>query len=210
MFYYYIMNFDIGISLGWNCHSAMWGVANDVRGKKGDGYNTCPFDIMVTNYVGVCECIKDDFKYMCHEDCLEMIPVNENETTIYNKKYNFVFNHESPGHADLYIHEGWPNGKDHFVINNFENLKKRYEERIRNFIEYMSSSTNFVTFIITSWKKKEEDMYLLKDILKQKYPDLKYKILILDDPNGKEYFKRHLLDMRFRENDEELSRLNNL
>ena len=117
------MTEHIGISLGWNCHSSVWGVENNIRARKENGYQTCPFDIMVTNYVGICECINDDFKHLCDEKYLEMIKVSDAESTIYNNKYNFVFNHESPGHANLYLTENWEHGTDHYIINNYENLK---------------------------------------------------------------------------------------
>ena len=172
------------ISLGWNCYSAMWGVENNLRKTKQCGYNTCPFDIMVTNYVGICECINDDFKYMCDDTFLELIKVNENEYTIYNNKYNFAFNHESPGHANLYLTENWENGKEHFVMNNYENLKIRYSKRINNFVEYLSEPNNEIIFIMTTWNKTDDDMHLLKNILSIKYPKLIYKFILLNDPNG--------------------------
>lgn len=198
---------SVGISLGWNCHSAISGVANGLRKRKEDGYKTCPFDIMVTNYVGICECIKDDFKYLCDENYLELIPVSDTEHTIYNKKYNFAFNHESPGHANLYITEGWEYGINHFVINNYEHLKKRYLKRVNNFREYLSDKDNLIHFIITTWEKNEDDLNDLKDILNMKYPNLRYQFTILNDPNGKDYLIRHLIYMRFTENDHELKRL---
>ena len=201
------MTNNIGISLGWNCNSAIWGVNNNIRSKKKNGYKTCPFDIMVTNYEGICECIKDDFKYLCDENYLEIIKVNEDECTIYNNKYNFAFNHESPGHANLYITEGWKYGKFHFTINNYENLKKRYFERINNIKEYLSDKNNTINFIITTWEKNENDLKKLKEILNIKYPNTKYNFILLNDPNGKDYFIRHLRYMRFTENDEELKRL---
>ena len=40
---------QVGISLGWNCNSASYGVDNGIRKRKIDGYMTCPFDEMVTN-----------------------------------------------------------------------------------------------------------------------------------------------------------------
>jgi hypothetical protein len=201
------MTNNIGISLGWNCNSAGWGVNNYIREKKENGYKTCPFDIMVTNYVGICECIKDDFKYLCDENYLEILNVSDNEQTIYNNKYNFGFNHESPGHANLYITENWEYGKNHFLINNYENLKKRYLNRINNFKEYLLDENNTINFILTTWEKKENDLKDLKEILKIKYPHLKYNLILLNDPNGKDYFIKHLRDMRFTENDEELKRL---
>jgi hypothetical protein len=78
---------------------------------------------------------------------------------------------------------------------------------VENFKNYLSDPNNFVTFIITSWNKTDEDMKDLDDILKEKYPNLKYRYVILNDPNGIEYFKKHLRDMGFTENDEELKRL---
>jgi len=60
---------------------------------------------MVTNYNGIINCLIDDFKDFVNEDYLELIKVNENEYSIYNTKYNFAFNHESRGHADLYKSE---------------------------------------------------------------------------------------------------------
>ena len=126
---------------------------------------------------------------------------------IYNKKYNFCFNHESPGHADLYLSEKWKYGKNHFTINNYQNLKKRYSDRINNFIQYLSDPSNIITFIITTWNKNDDDMHVLKDILNIKYPNLKYNFIILNDPNGKENFIKNLIYMRFTANDEELKRL---
>lgn len=40
----------IGISLGWNCDAAGYAVKNKLRETKNNGYKTCPFDIMITNY----------------------------------------------------------------------------------------------------------------------------------------------------------------
>jgi hypothetical protein len=56
-----------------------------------------------------------------------------------NTRYGFIFNHESPGHANLYITEKWEGGKEHFVKNDFLEFKKRYSSRIQNFRGYMNS-----------------------------------------------------------------------
>ena len=53
----------IGISLGWRCGAAETGVKEGWRPRKRNGYKTCVFDIGVFNYIGMCEAIKDDFKY---------------------------------------------------------------------------------------------------------------------------------------------------
>ena len=52
----------------------------------------------------------------------------------------------------------------------------------------MSDPNNHITFIITTWDKTEEDMKPLKDALAIRYPNLSYDFMIMNDPNGKEYF----------------------
>ena len=154
---------QIGISLGWNCHSAMWGVNNNIRKHKSEGYNTCPFDVMVTNYKGIVECLNDNFKYFYDENYLELVKEPKlDEYSIYNTKYNFCFNHESPGHADLYISENWSGGINHFTNENFKNFKVRYSKRVDNFRSYLSDPNNYITFIITSWEKTSDDISDLK------------------------------------------------
>jgi hypothetical protein len=61
---------SIGISLGWNCYPAMYGVGNNLRGKKENGYKTCPFDECVSNYDGIIKCLNDDFKFFLHKRTL--------------------------------------------------------------------------------------------------------------------------------------------
>ena len=125
-----------GISLGWNCSGAIDGVKLGLRKTKENGYNTCPFDMMISNYIGLIECLKDDFKYFCDPNYLELrkapkmslhIPnQNDEEMWVYNTRYNFAFNHEAPGHGNLFLSEKWIGGIDHFVENNFENFIIRY------------------------------------------------------------------------------------
>jgi hypothetical protein len=199
---------NIGISLGWNCHSAIWSVNNNIRKHKATGYNTCPFDIMVTNYKGLINCLNDDFKFLYNENYLELIKeTKENEYSIYNTKYNFIFNHESPGHADLYISEKWQEGINHFTNNNFKNLKDRYSKRIDNFRSYLSDPNNYITFVITSFEKTDDDILDLKLAIEKHYPTLKYKIIILNEPNGKEYYLRHLRIMKYTDEDYEVQKL---
>jgi hypothetical protein len=44
-----------GVSLGWNCSSAVSGVTLELRKTKGNEYETCPFDKIITNYQGIIE-----------------------------------------------------------------------------------------------------------------------------------------------------------
>jgi hypothetical protein len=194
------------ISLGWNCHSAVHSVNTGLRIRKSDGYNTCPFDEMVTNHDGIVQCLLDDFKYFCDETNLQLNYI-QGDDTIYNTKYNFIYNHESPGHANLYITQNWAEGINHYVNNNYYNFKRRYEKRVNNFRNYLSDPNNYIIFVITSWNKTQDDMADLKNAIETHYPNLKYEIQILNDPNGKEYYVKHMNYMGYTENDHELKRL---
>lgn len=201
-----------GISLGWNCHSAGYGVKNGLRNLKMNGYKTCPFDEMITNYKGVIDCIRDDFQYLCDTKYLELIQIpktinnslNEGEFLIYNKKYKFIFNHESPGHANLYLTQKWKNGIDHFILNDYEEFKNRYNTRIRNMKELLNSGKH-IHFILTRTNTKLDDIEELNDTIKYKYPHLKYNFTLLDF--NKHALYKHLLLMKIDENDEEIKRL---
>ena len=174
----------VGISLGWNCNSAMHGAEHGIRARKQYGYKTCPFDKMISNFDGIVECIKDDFAYFTDEKYLSINATNPADPCIMNIKYRFGFNHESPGHADLYKKELWPEGINHFICDEYKNFKIRYQNRINNFRNYLSDPNNHITFIITTWDKKEEDMKPLKDALAIRHPNLSYEFVILNDPNG--------------------------
>jgi hypothetical protein len=168
---------SIGISLGDICYSAEWAVQNKYRKRKEQGYNTCPFDLMVSNYKGVVKCIEEDFKNFCDIDYLTL----KKNNIIYNTYYNFDFNHESPYHADLYLTEKWPEGANHFVNNNFKHFIERYNNRIQSFRNYLNDPNNKIVFIIKfSYKPCENnDLVELKKALSEKYPKLKYEIKIL-------------------------------
>jgi len=166
----------IGISLGNACYSAIWAVVNGYRKKKQDGYKTCVFDLMISNYNGIVKCILEDFNNFTDPAYL----ICENQCII-NTYYNFCFNHEGPGHADLYIKENWPEGIMHFVNNNYANFIERYNTRIYNFKNYLSDPNNYICFIF----QFVNDQYLinnfqdLRDALRLKYPHLKYEIIVV-------------------------------
>jgi len=166
----------IGISLGNICHSSEWGVQNNIRNRRAQGYNTCPFDLMVSNYHGIIECIKNDFKDFCNPEYLLLT-----NDILFNTKYNFGFNHETPGHANLYLHENWPEGENHFINNNFHHFIERYNKRINSFRNYLKDPKNYIIFIIEFYydKNPNNDCQELRDVLKIKYPDLKYEIKII-------------------------------
>jgi len=175
----------IGISLGWRCESAERGVELGLRAVKAQGYGTCPFDLCVTNYDGMIKCIKDDFKYFCDPRYLVLKKTppmrqhlgnnqNDEEFFIYNTYYNFCFNHESPGHSNLYNTEEWPDGINHFVNNDFQKFIERYQKRIDNFRNYINNdSNNKIIFLLSRYNYVP---YELEQALVETYPNLDFQI----------------------------------
>lgn len=201
------MDNTIGISLGWNCYSAVKAVELGIRSRKADGYTTCPFDEALTNYPGVVECIRDDFNSFFDLELFEVPQTNpycKGDILVRNTKYNFVFNHESPGHADLWRTEGWPGGPAHFISNSYEKFKERYEKRIQNFKLYLLSGKQII-FIIT--RPNPIDTGELDKVLQEKYPSLLYKILYLDLERDAEHYINHLRIMGFSDTHPEIQRL---
>lgn len=169
---------SIAISLGWNCGSAGQGLELGLRKSKSGGYKTCPFDIMNTNYPGIIQCLKDDFKHFTDTEYLKLVHIpstekyHSNDVLIINTRYGFIFNHESPRHADLHIRENWPEGKDHFINNNFYHFIERYNRRIQNFRDYIHSGQGII--FLTNHPKR--DYTKLIDCISTVYPHLSFSI----------------------------------
>jgi len=168
--------------MGWNCYTASHARDLGIRGIKKEGYKTCPFDECLTNYAGIVQCIRDDFKDFfsekflclrkndrCNKFCID-------DTLVHNTKYKFVFNHESPGHAKLWIDQKWSGGINHFVDNKFEKFKERYSARIENFRNYLRSGSH-ITFLIMHPPHSFSE---LREALAIHYPNLRYEIVRFD------------------------------
>ena len=169
---------NIGISLGNICESAVYGTLNGLRPKKKDGYNTCPFDLCVTNINGIIDCLNTDFNDFCNADLLEY---DQKQQLIIHNKYQFAFNHEAPYHADIYIKEKWEDGPFHFVNHNYKKFCERYYSRIHNFHNYCNGNY-YVTFILQFQYDiySEELLNRLNEAIKNRYPKLNYTIKIIE------------------------------
>ncbi len=217
-------NNKIGISLGWNCHSASKGVELGIRNTKANGYGTCPFDEMITNYKGIIECIKDDFECLCDIKYLELLKIpkeskwlntnGDGDVVIYHTKYHFIFNHESPGHANLYKSQRWLKGINHYVMNDYEEFIRRYTQRIDNIKQLLAGGASgwasgvdkVITFILTRPNTNQmNDITELTEVIVQKYPHLKFEFTFFDF--DKYIFYDHLRLMQIDDNDEEVIRL---
>lgn len=169
---------NIGISIGNVCNSAIYGVINKLRKSKKDGYLTCPFDLMVSNFNGIILCLEEDFKDFCNPEYLNLV----DNKIIQNTKYNFGFNHESPTEIEIFKKQKWKDGPNHFIINKFEKFIDRYNNRINNFRNYLNSG-NKIIFIFEFYYDKEDEVDFSKfyNVIHEKYPNLDYEIHIVNN-----------------------------
>jgi hypothetical protein len=177
---------QIYISLGYNCYPREC-IKYSFALNKENGYLTCPFDLCITPFDSLYDCIETDFKYFF--DNLRLTPdlVEGQDITncnIHSKfiinYYNIIFNHESAIHSNLFKIS---RDDDLFYIrNNFEEFKKRYSQRIENFRYYINNYDN-ITFIYkncdNSDKNNENNLEKLKDLLHKKYNNKNINILVV-------------------------------
>lgn len=183
------------ISLGQNCQTVVNFVNSNIMQTKKEGRKTCVFDLIISSYKGICDCIENDFSDFFND--VEIIDNFNYENTpfffsfafnkpydnklIVNKKYGYWFNHESYGHPHLYTIESWPS-RDHFIKNDLKEFKIRFKNRINNFLNLLKEcveNNEEVAFVMSTNITPTK----LSKIIKNKYPTLKFKIYCekLDD-----------------------------
>jgi hypothetical protein len=178
----------IYISIGWRCDSAVR--RSTVHNMKKPEYYTCPFDLMISNLNGIINCFENNFENFCNPKYLTY----NGKGYIKNTFYNFMFNHETPGHANLHLTENWPgNNKYHFTENNFKNFIERYNKRISNLKNYIEENDHII-FILQMVSINENNQLILKfkNILKKKYQEKKFSFDLFHE-NDKNLFNNHML-----------------
>jgi hypothetical protein len=176
------MSNHIYISLGHNCAPRIY-IKDDLKISKILGYKTCPFDLCITNFDSLCNCLNTDFKYFF--DDLRLIsgcnaPGNRSNCGVggmnITNTYNIIFNHEGSTHSHLF-----DVGKDDdnfFIRNDFDEFKKRYIQRINNFNNYINMYNN-ITFIYNKCIGDNYDNIKLLKLLNDKYKNKNVNILEL-------------------------------
>ena len=158
----------VGISLGWNCTPAIKGVQLGLRTTKADGYQTCPFDLMMSTYKGMTRCLETDFQDFYNPVYL----ILDSNEYIRHSKYGFVFNHESPGHPSM-APGSTKKDKYYYTVNNFAEFIKRYKIRVDNFRRYVTTKDINILFIVNRYNQVPIE---LEAVIRRKYPQLKFKI----------------------------------
>ena len=176
----------ISISLGPRCYASSRSVKLGLRKTRADGYLSGPFDLMLSNYAGVIECIRNDFRHFTDSKYLSLKEVGGPDgffshhqhgdgKLIQNTHYGFKFTHESPLQS-MYTLYNWSNGINHFVNNDFDMFRERYQRRISNFRQYLRSGK---TIEFTLSMPFLTDTSELENAIRETYPQLKFYIRLL-------------------------------
>ena len=165
------------ISIGPNCNPRIY-LKNSFNYSKLTGYKSCPFDLCITQYSSLYDCIETDFKLFF--DNLKIIPWGnaegkrlhyDNPHAITNK-YGMIFNHEGSSHSHLFN-----NGKhddEYYTRDDFKIFKERYSNRILNFRNYLNE---YCEIIFVYSEDNGYDIYKLSDLLYKIYPNKKFTFL---------------------------------
>jgi tetratricopeptide (TPR) repeat protein len=159
------------ISLGFDCLPRTIATRWGIKPSRSQGELSCPFDLAFHSYSNICKLLDNDFDDYLNPQYLELVrhKNNSNQTIVINTKYLCKFVHENG-----FI---WQE-------NDFQKFRKRYEQRINNFYGYLKE--NPILFIL-NLNINSYDIYPQKlvDIIDRKFPDLNFKLLVIDtSPKG--------------------------
>ena len=165
----------IYISIGCQCSPRMY-IKENLKLEKSTGYKSCPFDLCITPYKSLYDCLKDDFARFFE---LELIPggiadgdrsqcANPLEGYNIRNSYGMIFNHEGSTHSHLFC-EG-TNDDDYFIRDDFAKFKERYQKRIDNFYSYIQEHSE-ICFIHSLHEgiEGQGDLQKICDLLSSKY-----------------------------------------
>lgn len=160
------------ISLGHRCH------INQAIIKLGYKKVAYPFDNVISNWEGIIDCFANDFKNFFPKDCNKITntidsigtgPRNENDCRILFKGKFFCFTH-------------------HDLRN--KKVVDKFRERIERLDTFLSNVKDPVIFLRTICFNDEYKLYdLYKDIIKEKYPKLNFKVVFIATMPSNKTFK---------------------
>jgi hypothetical protein len=175
----------IYISIGCECSPRAY-IARKLNLTKGNGYKSCPFDLCVTPFESLCNCIETDFKFFF--DNLQHTLQGPNASGNRSKcgagllnitnYYGMIFNHESSTHSHLF-REG-TNDDLFYIRDDFKKFRERYSSRIKNFLDYIKEN-NEITFIhkLHSGICDKIDIEKIHEIFSRKYPTKIFKFITI-------------------------------
>lgn len=152
------------ISLGVDCLPRAMSTKFNFKRTKKQNELTYPFDLAWHDYETTCRLIQNDFDE--YTNPLKLY-VNSNGH-IAHRDYTIVFNHESDSAEKLL----------EFARDDFFKFRERYDRRVNDFKNVMSTTTEHVVFLLHYKKYPVE----LVDTIKERYPQLQFTILTINCP----------------------------
>lgn len=165
------------VSVGWNCAPRVF-IKNTLKLTKKSGYKTGPFDLCITQYNSLVNCINTNFANFFDDLHLEpgsnaagnRSSCGPGGMNIVNS-YGMIFNHEGSTHSHLF--EEGKNDDEFYIRNNFQKFRERYTRRIQNFRDYINNSQE----IILIFSKHPNDTYQdyeLLNLFNNAFPNKKF------------------------------------
>lgn len=172
------------VSLGYDCCMRTILTKLKYKPSKKEGELSMPFDLTIHPYETMCEFIQTDFR-----DYFEDITWKSHYCEIRKKEVKNMVN----GKGVFFVHESHLQNQEStpafdsdawsakpidvdFHGNNKAMLKQRYFQRIANFYKILGD-TDEVVFVLSS--HIDIDVTILNNIIKEKFPDLHFKIYCL-------------------------------
>lgn len=173
---------QIHISLGHNCNPRIY-LKKTFNYSKSNGYKSCPFDLCITPYSSLYDCIETDFKYFF--DHLTIIPwlnaegkrLHYNNPNAITNKYGMIFNHEGSGHSHLF--NNGKNDDEYYTRDDFKIFKEKYSNRILNFRNYLNEHNEIIFVYIEDNIYNGYDIQKLSDLFYKNYPNKKFSFIEL-------------------------------
>lgn len=173
----------IYISIGSNCSPRVY-IKETLKLTHENGYKSCPFDLCITPFESLYNCIETDFKYFFdnlhttfgNNASGDRSKCGEGMLNITNY-YGIIFNHEGSTHSHLFK-EG-TNDDYYYIRDDFKKFKERYSLRILNFLNYIEEN-NEITCIHSSHPVIcEKDITKLHELFSKKYLTKIFKIITI-------------------------------
>ena len=169
------MKFNHIISLGNDCFVRSFMTKTGAMKTKADGQMSCPFDLMQINNINdLYKIISSDFSFFFTDlQVCDGMPCSKSMNFVHEVTNHCIFNEVV---ADANNHNTGGNSLD-FITNDFELLKERYSQRIKNYFNKLQDDN--ILFIYHSEQGQQYPWQLL-DVLSNKYPKLNFKLMYIN------------------------------
>lgn len=164
------------ISLGYDCLPRTLFTYAHIKDRKQHGEKTMPFDLMITPNEHILNIIETNFESFINLQHIYEKTYTDKNKYIHHKIYDdLIFNHESEPTCKQFSIEP----HDFFVKNKFENLVKRYNDRIHWFMQTMEKNEKIL--FVMHLNNPNFNFLSFKEQLNRKYKKNQIKFITFSD-----------------------------